>query len=81
MTSLRRRIGRVAHAQVDHVVAGPPLLKLQRVDAGEQIGGQPLDAFGDFDLKRLAVVGRFVVCEKTDHSWQAAGGGALAGVD
>ena len=54
------RIGRVAHAHVNHIVAGTPFLQRQRVDAGKQIAGQPLYAFGDFDLKRFTIVGRFV---------------------
>ena len=47
-----RRIAGVAHAQVDHVVAGPALLVHQLVDLGEQVGRQPLDPLGHFDRER-----------------------------
>ena len=46
------RIRGIAHAQVDHVVAGPPLLVLERVDPGEQVWRQPLDPVGHLDLER-----------------------------
>ena len=46
------RIGRVAHAEVDHVVAGAPLVVEQRVDAAEQVRRQPRDALGHLNLER-----------------------------
>ncbi len=49
------RVGGVAHAQVDHVVAGPPLLVLQAVDLGEQVGGQPPHPLGHLDRERPAL--------------------------
>ncbi len=54
-----RRIGRIAHAQVDHVVARTAFFVLQPVELGEQIGGQAADALGHFDRKRPALRNRF----------------------
>ena len=42
----------VAHAEVDHVVAGAALVVQQRVDAAEQIGRQARDTLGDLNSER-----------------------------
>jgi hypothetical protein len=46
-----RRIGRVAHSHVDHIVAGATLLIEQVVDPAEHVGRQPIDAIGKRDFK------------------------------
>ncbi len=43
------RIRRVAHAQVDYVVAGAAFLLEQAVDAAKQVRRQARDALGDLD--------------------------------
>ena len=55
------RVGRVAHAQVDHVDAGPPLAVFQLVDLAEQVRRQVLHARGDGDRVRLGLRGRGAV--------------------
>ncbi len=54
-----RRVGRVAHPQVDHVVAGPPLLVHQPVDPGEEVGRQARDPVGHLDREGPVLVDRF----------------------
>ena len=54
-----RRIAGIAHAQVDHVAAGPALLVHQLVDFGEQIRRQPPHPLGHFNRKRRVLGNRF----------------------
>ncbi len=59
------RIRRVAHAEVDYVVAGAAFLLEEAVDAAEQVRRQARDAFGDLDWEgsvrgRVGVGHRFV---------------------
>ncbi len=46
-----RRIGRIAHPQIDDIDARHPLLVLQLVDLAEQIGRQSFDAIGHRDAE------------------------------
>ena len=50
----------IAHAQVDHVGAGPALLVHQLVDLGEQVRRQPANPLGHLDRKRPVLGDRFV---------------------
>ena len=53
---LFRRIRRVAHAQVNHIVARPPLFLQQRINLPEHIRWQPMHARRQFDAKRRALI-------------------------
>ena len=55
-----RRVAGVAHAQVDHVGAGPTLLVHQLIDFGEQVRRQPANPLGHLDGKRPVLGDRFV---------------------
>ena len=65
-------VGRIAHAQVDDVDAGPTFAVFQVVDFAEEVRRQPLDAVGDVDLKgRLRGI-RFALHDErrpTDPVW------------
>jgi len=54
-----RRIGGIAHPQIDHIVACAAFFILQTIKLGKQIGGEPANTFGDFDGKRPALGNRF----------------------
>jgi hypothetical protein len=47
------RIGRIAHAKIDDVVAGSPLVVEEGIDAAEQIRRQAGDALGDLNFEGL----------------------------
>ena len=63
------RIGGVAHAQVDHVVAGAAFFVHQAIDLGEQIGGQPPDAFRHLDRERPILRDRLARRGYIAHPW------------
>jgi len=48
-----RRIGRIAHAKVDHVLARSPFVVQKFVDPREQVQRQPVYALGYLDFERL----------------------------
>jgi hypothetical protein len=47
------RVRGVAHAQVDHIVAGPPLVVEQRVDPPEQVRRQARDPLGHLHVEEF----------------------------
>ena len=58
--ALSGRIGRAAHAEVDDVGALAAFRVFERVEFGEEVGGQFLNTVGDVDLERARVVRRVV---------------------
>ena len=48
-----RRVGGIAHTQVDDINSGNALVVLGLVDAGEEVRGKALNALGYFNLKGL----------------------------
>ena len=55
------RVGRVAHAQVDHVDPGAALAILQLVDLAEQVRRQPPDARRDLECRNARRASGLVV--------------------